>query len=217
MKSENIYTISPSDLSFALDECPRCLWRKIVLKERKPRQPMPGVFNVIDSAMKATVKVPGVLADALPKGGWSVEVGAGWLSSDTMRAEGSEKQFRILGKHDLLLRKPDGTTYVVDLKCGTPKPEYVPKYGRQLHAYALCIAEPEKGEPRAVAGTGLLYWTPQSMTTTGMLVGGVTWVGVPYDLDGFKENTLAPLIEMLSGEEPTDSGGCEWCGKWRTK
>jgi hypothetical protein len=46
------WILSPSDFAFLWDDCPRCFYRKIVEKERRPRSPFPSVFGKIDRAMK---------------------------------------------------------------------------------------------------------------------------------------------------------------------
>ena len=59
----DLIKISPSDLTFLWDECPRCFWRKYRLGVRRPFGIMPGIFSRIDSALKTPVRTPTVAYD----------------------------------------------------------------------------------------------------------------------------------------------------------
>ena len=46
------WMLSAPDLTFLWEECPRCFYKKVVLKQRRPQTPFPKVFGAIDRAMK---------------------------------------------------------------------------------------------------------------------------------------------------------------------
>jgi len=46
------WSLSPTDLTFLWDECRRCFYNKVVLRQARPRGPFPKVFGAIDRAMK---------------------------------------------------------------------------------------------------------------------------------------------------------------------
>ena len=48
----NNWKLSPSDLTFLWDECPRCFYLKVVHNINRPAIPFPKLFNRIDKLMK---------------------------------------------------------------------------------------------------------------------------------------------------------------------
>ena len=46
------WKLSPSDLTFLWDECPRCFYLKVVNGFNRPSLPMPKIFTRIDLIMK---------------------------------------------------------------------------------------------------------------------------------------------------------------------
>ena len=48
----SIWKLSPSELTFLWDECPRCFYLKVVHKFNRPWGAFPGIFSRIDKLMK---------------------------------------------------------------------------------------------------------------------------------------------------------------------
>jgi len=228
----NTIKISPSDLSFALDECQRCLWRKIVQGERKPRQPMPSIFTAIDGGMKTFYNGAGpevVPCDGFPAGKFDLDRTEVVCSAPLANLGFAYPKFVISGKMDTLYRCADGTVGVVDFKTSRVKPEYIAKYGRQLHAYGWCLEHPGSGpaDPMVVSRMGLLSWALNReeeavSPPTGIpakdclaLYGTPAWHEVVINWFEFRE-TMIRLCYMLLGSEPAPSPGCEWCAWKRT-
>ena len=154
------WTLSPTDLTFLWEECPRCFYRKVALREPRPRSPFPTVFSRIDRAMKdfylgerAEVLVPG-----MPTG----VIGGGdrWVKSVPIVPPGCDSACLIRGRVDVLVACDDGSVGIVDFKTAEPCPGSLDKYSRQLHAYALALEHPARGAPVRVGTIGLLCFSP---------------------------------------------------------
>lgn len=49
---DKIWKLSPSELTFLWDECPRCFYLKVIRNFSRPWSPFPSIFNRIDKLMK---------------------------------------------------------------------------------------------------------------------------------------------------------------------
>jgi hypothetical protein len=208
------WALSPTDLTFLWDDCPRCFYNKIVLKQPRPRGPFPVVFNQIDRAMKDCYL--GERADALVPGmPPGVFVGRDqWVRSAAIVPMGANSACLIRGRVDVLVDCDDGTTAVIDMKTAEPGAANVEKYSRQLHAYALALENPASGPATTVSELGLLSFVPASFVGTdekAALCGDLRWLEVERDDEAF----LCFLTEVVSvleqPEPPPASPECCWC------
>ena len=73
----NPVKLSPSDLTFLWDECPRCFYLKYIHGINRPAAPFPSIFGAIDRLMKAQYagQPASELSPALPPGTISVTEG----------------------------------------------------------------------------------------------------------------------------------------------
>jgi hypothetical protein len=130
--------ISPSDLTFLHDECPRCLHAKYVEKVRRPSTPMPSIFTRIDSAMKTYYRGRTLVSADGVRG--RVVEGSDWVQSAPI--ELPHGTCTIKGRFDTVIAWEDDTYSVVDFKTAPVRPEYLGKYERQLAAYAYSLTHP---------------------------------------------------------------------------
>jgi hypothetical protein len=164
-KIEMAKTISPKQLGELAnpDFCPRCFWLHQRMGFKAPFSMFPGIFSTLDKYQKNMVtehikahgKVPewlnvfGEFTEVVPSPHWSkfsMDLPDGW-------------KFR--GATDTLLRKTDGSLFILDEKTAMPKGEGHPLealYDVQLNGYAK-IAEAVGLGP--VSGLGIVYNTPQ--------------------------------------------------------
>lgn len=211
------YKLSPSELTFLWDECPRCFYLKVARGIGRPLAPFPSIFNRIDRLMKDFFQDRPTtdFSDKLPAG--RVRFGNRWVTSAPITLPGRLNQVYIRGIFDTVVEFDDGSYGVVDFKTSESKPEHVAFYSRQLHAYAYALQNPAANafSLSPVTRLGLLCVEPVAMdhAPDGRLayMGSVTWLECPLDMDGFLafiENVLA----LLERPEPPDpSPKCSYC------
>ena len=95
------FKLSPSDLTFLWDECPKCAYLKIRYGVSRPRSIMPTIFIKIDSIMKKYFegKSPRDIEPSLPSG--RIEFGDRWVQSKVFKDRKTGNQLFIKGKTDL--------------------------------------------------------------------------------------------------------------------
>jgi hypothetical protein len=208
------WALSPTDLTFLWDECPRCFYNKVVLKQPRPRSPFPSVFGLIDRAMKDCYlgqRTEDLVLGAPPG---VIEGGDRWVKSLPLFVPGSESSCLIRGRLDALVRCDDDTAAIIDFKTAPPNDDHLEKYRRQLHAYALALEQPSVGPTTPVSGLGLLSFSPERFETTGeegALWGGLTWTALPLDRTGFLV-FLGQVLALLDQPGPPPANlGCPWC------
>ena len=149
-------SIAPSDLTFGLSTCKRCLWIKYWFKVS-----MPGAFPLVKPLSQAQEEhfrrasmqdiepslAPGVVKQ------WGQ-----WVKSSPIMVGGKESQFKILGIYDLLAHYEDGSVGIIDCKVSDSDRDNGAFYAPQLEAYAYALEHPEKGKPFPVSSMGLLVW-----------------------------------------------------------
>lgn len=214
---DKIWKLSPSELTFLWDECPRCFYLKVVRNFNRPWSPFPRIFNQIDKLMKDYFehKPASEVAPELPEG--IVKFGERWVTSQPIKFPGKRSTCYIKGKFDTVIAFSDGSYGVVDFKTTQPSPKHIPFYSRQLHAYAYALenAAPGKFSLKPISRLGLLCIEPVHMDKTldGKIayLGEVTWLEVPRD-DQWFLGFLKNVLEILDQAEPPASGeNCGWC------
>ena len=210
------WALSPSDFAFLWEECPRCFYNKVVLKQPRPRTPFPKVFGAIDRAMKDFYL--GERAELVAPGAPAGVIGSPdrWVKSAPLAIAGGETAVVLRGRLDALVAGDDGADGVVDFKTALPSDAHVPLYGRQLHAYAWALETPASGRPSEVSALGLLCFSPDKFEADGArgaLLGDLAWIDVARDDAGF-EAFLRDVVTVLeAGEPPEPAPGCPWCSR----
>lgn len=208
--------LSPSDLTFLWDECPRCFYMKVVLGINRPPTAFPKIFGTIDLLMKRLFEGSNTaeLNTALPAG--HVMFGEKWVESSTLPLPGIMPAF-VRGKFDSAVSFDDGSYGVVDFKTSAPSPKHVPFYSQQLHAYAYALEHPAPGQMNLAPITrlGLLCVEPIDIARDEErrihYVGDVTWLEIPKDEGAFL-NFMGGVVEVLSlPEPPPPSDTCKFC------
>ncbi|MFC1878637.1 PD-(D/E)XK nuclease family protein [Chloroflexota bacterium] len=214
---ENNFKLSPSDLTFLWDECPRCFYLKVARNFRRPSMPFPSIFGRIDGLMKLHYegKPTGELSAELPEG--VVSFAEKWVTSQPITLPGHSSQCFLRGKFDTVVTFTDGSYGVIDFKTSKPKPYHIPFYSRQLHAYMYALENPAPGKfaLSPISILGLLVVEPVGMSDTpgGQLayLGDVTWLECPRDDEGFME-FLDQVLALLERQTPPDANPkCGWC------
>jgi PD-(D/E)XK nuclease superfamily len=212
------WVVSATDLTFLLDSCPRCFYRKVALRQPRPRAPFPTVFGAIDRAMKEGLL--GRRADQLALGAPTGVIGSPdrWVKSAPMMLAGCSTPVILRGRLDALVARDDGSDGVVDFKTALPGDAHVPLYGRQVHAYAWALEHPAGGRAREVSALGLLCFSPGQFEAHGQraaLLGDLRWVGVPRDDVAFERFLTEVVLILEASEPPPPAEGCGWC-RWHT-
>ncbi|MDI6773698.1 MAG: PD-(D/E)XK nuclease family protein [bacterium] len=158
--------ISAKNLAAALPgECPRCFW--ITRHCDLPYQmPFPGVFNVIDAHVKATVHAHFNRHGRLPE--WYPDIGrvtdyvrdAGLLHPTRFRVTDAHAGVTLTGAPDDVFKMRDGSYHIVDYKVArltARQDELMSVYEVQLNGYAY-IAERVGFDPVSVLS--LIYLDP---------------------------------------------------------
>lgn len=211
-----LFKLSPSDLVFLWQECPRCFYQKVVDGVQRPRTPMPKIFTNIDSLMKRRLNglrteqvIPGMTPGYL-------DFGDKWVESLPIRIPGSSTTVALRGRLDIAARFDDGANGVVDFKTAERQAAHVPLYGRQLHGYAWALERPAAGrfKLQAVRTLGLLVFEPDAFSSQpgfGSLTGRLTWIDVPRN-DGAFMDFLTQVVSVLDRPTPPPpSEDCPWC------
>jgi hypothetical protein len=215
--SSSLIKLSPSDLTFLWDECPRCFYLKHIHRINRPAAPFPSIFGVIDRLMKAHYagRPTSELSPSLAPG--NVSVSEKWLESLPISLPGHTLSCFLRGKFDALIHFDDGTHGIIDFKTSEPKPSQIPFYSRQLHAYAYALEHPtpRKLGLSPISCLGLLVESPHatlSATTDEISFNFVTtWLEVPLSRESFIEfiDQVLSLLELP--EPPPASEKCAYC------
>ena len=213
-----LYKLSPSQLTFAWDECPRCFYLDVVLGIKRPATAFPKVFSRIDSLMKHLFmdKPTSAISPGLPPG--RVAMQGKWINSAPIRFDGIEASCYLKGAFDSVLAFEDGTYAVIDFKTSSPSSAHVAFYGRQLSAYAYALEHPgEKGlAVSPISKLGLLYLDPVDIEHGSdhkrIIYGGeVTWQEILKDEAGFLDFIKGVLTLLSQPEPPPAPETCGFC------
>jgi hypothetical protein len=211
------WTISPSDLTFLWDECPRCFYLKYRQDFRRPASAFPKIFGTIDLLMKdiyldqSTRK----MSPDLPEG--KAIMSGRWVTSEPIGHTDIGSTAALRGIFDTLVQFEDGNYGVIDFKTTRANESHVAFYSRQLHAYAYALEHPAPGALRCspISRMGLLCFDPNGMEESPparlSLHGPATWLEIPLDMPAFLEFMGAVLALLDSPEPPPPDEKCGFC------
>jgi len=171
--------------------------------------PMPGVFSAINTRLQGNLVGKNLkeLSKELPDG--EVVNQEGWVDSIVV----PNTSVFIKGKYDLLVKNPDGTHTLVDLKISQPGEDKIEKYKTQLAAYKFALENPKFGNPIVTTRIGLLIFYPDTVSfedQTARLDFPPKWLEVPIDENGFFK-FMESIDKLLAGPLPEESKTCKWC------
>ncbi len=209
--------LSPSDLTFLWDECPRCFYLKYIHGINRPAAPFPAVFGSIDRLMKAQFggRPAADLDLSLPPG--IVGISEKMVESLPIIFPGHAVSLYVRGKIDAYIGFDDGSYGIVDFKTSEPKQEHIPFYSRQLHAYAYALEHPAPGRLgfSPISRLGLYVEAPHAtlMDETSQISFNFrsTWMEIPVDEKKFI-SYLSQVLALLELPEPPIPGeNCDYC------
>lgn len=210
-------TIAPSDLTFGLSTCKRCLWLKYWFKLDLKKE-FPLVKPLADSQEEHFRRASMQEIDSSPKPGVVKQWGQ-WVKSAPIIINGFETRWKILGIYDLLGHYEDGSVGIIDCKVSDSERDNGPFYAPQLEAYAHALENPDRGKPFPVSTMGLLIWKLAGVTETdpseiasGSHGFGVNqrYVAVERDKATFT-NLLEELVTTIEGGMPEAGPECNLC------
>lgn len=210
------FKLSPSDLTYLYEGCKFCFWLKVRHGISQPSMPMPGIFSAIAGRQKefyADLRTE-KFCPALPPG--KVILGEKWVQSKVLTGTNGSSSF-IKGKFDAVLQFDDGSYGVIDFKTASPSDEKAEMYGRQLHAYAYALENPNDGALHLtpVKKLGLIFFEPNAFEQQDLerqiFSGKVVWIEVERN-DGRFMQFLHEVMLLLGKKDPPDSlPDCNWC------
>jgi len=215
--SSTSWKLSPSDLTFLWDECPRCFYIKVVHGYSRPSAAFPRIFSRIDQLMKDFYRnqPAASISDTLPQG--VIRFADRWVVSQPVQLPGHAHSAYIKGRFDSVIEFADGSFGIVDFKTSEPRPEHVAFYSRQLHAYAYALENPAEKALRLapVSRLGLLCVEPVTMSGDVIdrlaYVGEVTWLDCPKDEAGFLGFIDGVLSVLEDPQPPPPAENCAFC------
>ncbi|CAB4338600.1 unannotated protein [freshwater metagenome] len=204
--------ISPSDLTFGLSTCKRCLWIKYWHKVTMPGAfPLVGTFASLQENVFRGVATQDIDPSLRPG---RVTKLAEFVKSKPLLVNGEPTRWRILGKYDLVAENEDGTVALIDCKVSDSSRDSGEFYSPQLEAYAYAMEKPAAGKVVSVATMGLLVWNPKSVVgndASSYAFGVVqSYVPVPRDEARFL-SVIGDFISVLEGPLPEAGPTCPTC------
>lgn len=205
-------TIAPSDLTFGLSTCKRCIWIKYWFKVTMPGQ-FPLVKPLADAQeehfRRASMQdIDPTLAPGVVKQ-WGQ-----WVKSAPLVITGRMTSWKILGIYDLLAHYEDGSVGIIDCKVSDSDRDNGAFYAPQLEAYAHALENPDRGKPFPVSSMGLLVWKLNGVTPTadGVYGFGITQHYLPVERDSAKFSVLLEeLVDVIEGDFPDAGPECPTC------
>ena len=204
--------ISPSDLTFGLSTCKRCLWVKYWYKVTSPMaMPLVGTLSRLQEEYFQGADMP-TIDPALRAG--KVTKWSEFVKSAPIVIDGAQTRWRILGKYDLLSSNEDGTVGLIDCKVSESERDSGAFYSPQLEAYAYALEKPLTGKAVEVASMGLLVWKPTHTMGNNPDNAGFgiyqKYISVPRNQTEFI-SVISQFIDVLEGEIPEAGPTCETC------
>lgn len=211
------YKLSPSDLTFLWDECPRCFYLKVVMGIGRPPMAFPSIFSNIDLLMKKMFsgKRTEEMLPHLPPG--QVLFNGKWVESTPIQFASSPASCFVRGIFDSVLQFDDGSYAVIDFKTSQPNPKHIEFYGRQLRAYAYALEHPAPGKLALgpISRLGLLCVEPIDIDRddTGRIryIGDVTWLEVPRAEESFMAFLESVCRVLAAPQPPPPAEKCPFC------
>jgi hypothetical protein len=205
-------TIAPSDLTFGLSTCKRCIWIKYWFKVTLPGQfPIVGTLSKLQENFFQGVDMPSLHPSL--RAGTATKWGQ-WVKSDFIKINGVKTPWRILGIYDLLAENQDGTLGLIDCKVSDSDRDNGSFYAPQLESYAYALENPAIGKAQEVASMGLLVWKPISVINKDEIDFGFgvkqSYVPVEREPDTFTK-VIEELLTVIDGEYPDAGANCGTC------
>lgn len=217
--NNRLLKLSPSDFAFLYESCKRCFYLKVIYNIPQPSIPLPGIFSKIAALLKTHYH--GLRTELLhlnmPPG--IVKYGEKFVTSQPIAFSDKQISCYINGRFDIVVEFDDGSFGVIDFKTGSPKEEHSNLYGRQLHAYAYALENPEEGalSLSPVTKLGLMYFHPQRALQRENEVekllyeADIQWIEVDKDQNNFL-NFVKEMLGILELSFPPAPGSnCAWC------
>lgn len=210
-------TIAPSDLTFGLSTCKRCLWLKYWFKFELKKE-FPLVKPLADAQEEHFRRASMQAISPQLKPGVVKQWGQ-WVKSAPISINGFETRWKILGIYDLLGHYEDGTVGIIDCKVSDSERDNGAFYAPQLEAYAYALENPDRGKPFPVTSMGLLIWKLAGVTETSPseLASnthgfGTNQIYVPVERDTSNFSALIEeLISTIEGGFPDSGSECLTC------
>lgn len=204
-----MFKLSPSDFAYLYEECKLCYWLKIKYGVYQPSMPMPGVFSAINTRLQGNLvgKNLQTLSKDLPDG--IVVNQEGWVESLPV----PQTSVYIKGKYDLLVKNPDNSYTLIDLKISQPQEDKIAKYKTQLAAYKFALENPKNSQAFKISRLGLLIFYPDKVKFeqgVAKVDFPAQWLEIPLDEAGFMEFAKA-IDQLLQGSAPHEGKTCKWC------
>lgn len=204
--------ISPSDLTFGLSTCKRCLWIKYWHKVIMPGSfPLVGTLSSLQEKTFAGVPTRDIDSSLRPG---KVTKLAEWVKSTPIEINGEATRWRVLGKYDLVAENEDGTIALIDCKVSDSSRDSGEFYAPQLEAYAYALEKPAAGKVASVATMGLLVWKPLKIVgaSASSYAFGVeqSYLPVARNQNRFLE-VIEDFISVLEGPLPDSGPECATC------
>lgn len=205
-------TIAPSDLTFGLSTCKRCIWIKYWFNVTLPGQfPIVGTLAKLQESYFRGAYMPDLDPSLRPG---SITKWGQWVKSDFIAINGSKTPWRIRGIYDVLAENEDGTLGLIDCKVSESERDNGQFYAPQLESYAYALENPAAGTAKKVASMGLLVWRPNSVlgdnpTNYGFGV-DQKYVAVQREPDNFLK-VIEELLTVIDGELPAAGESCGTC------
>jgi hypothetical protein len=198
-------TIAPSDLTFGLSTCKRCLWIKYWFKITMPGQfPLVKPLSAAQEEHFRRASMPDLDPSLAPG---VVKQWGQWVKSAPIEVDGKVTRWRILGIYDLLAHYDDGSVGIIDCKVSDSERDNAQFYAPQLEAYAYALENPEKGKPFPVSSMGLLIWKLAGITETSVTQ---QYLHVTRDQAQFN-SLISDLIDVIEGDLPEAGPDCDTC------
>lgn len=204
-----MYKLSPSDFAYLYEECKHCYYLKIRIGIERPQLPFPAVFSAINTRLQGNIVGKNLreLYSSLPEG--IVESQEKFVQSNTPAGT----NVFVSGRYDLLVRLPDSTYMIIDLKLSSPSEEKIAKYQSQLWSYVYAFEHPAKDAIKQITRAGLLVFYPDAVSFgdgVASLTFPPTWLEVPIDRPAFAI-FITEVSSLLEGSTPPENPNCQWC------
>ena len=204
--------IAPSDLTFGLSTCKRCLWIKYWYKLIMPGQ-FPLVGTLAESQEEHFRRASMQDIDPTLQPGVVKQWGQ-WVRSDYIKVDGATTRWIINGKYDLVAHYEDGSIGLIDCKVTDSDPHNGAFYAPQLEAYAFALEHPSTGKAFTVATMGLLVWNLNGVAENADASYGFgvnqSYLPVERDQEGFT-TVISDFIRLLEADMPAAGSECPTC------